>query len=267
MPAKAKRRRLPTRALVPATKFGPRLSIAEQDLVCQLLAEGERPSAVRERLRKEQGTEITTTGVRLYLKSHAGEIEQRRAAWNAGTDKEPLRHKRPRLRELVRWYALLVRECYREVCKPCAGRGWTGPKDDRKRCVPCRATGWALPKQAVAYELGDDVEHEVLRLTGLPPPPGAPLDIWDRALVCLKQIREEVGDAKPERSEAADVLLAAAEAKKAEAFADQMRGLTSAKFIELCVKIGAAREARWAAAQRGGPDGRGTDGRGTKAGK
>lgn len=64
---------------------------------------------------------------------------------------------------------------------------------------------------------------------------------WDRMLLCLKAIRDEVGDAKPERPEAAAALLAAAQAAKVQAYAEQVRRMTSKEFIEAMKVLGAGR--------------------------
>lgn len=251
MPGRSRQSRLPTRV----HKAGRKLSVAEQGLVLDMLARLHRPSEIRERLRRETGTVVGLEAIRRYLKVHAEEIEQRRKAWNAGVDKVPLRHRRARVEEYSRLYSLNIRQFWREVCLVCSGQGCVGgtavPGAARRRCRPCRGTGWTLPGGVAAYEIGDDLESEVLRLTGMPPPPGMDSEAWDRAMRCLRQISEEVGDARPERGEAAETLLAAAEAEQRRAYADQVRRMTSSQFVELCARMTAEREARWEAQQAG----------------
>ncbi len=242
---KVQAKKYPALPLKARSGLGRKLSLSQRSFVLDLLAQGQRPSAVREKLRREQGVEVSLPTICGYVTSHREELAQRRREWNKGLDKVHLRHRRARVEELARAYSLLLRECYREMCGECLGAGIRRISGHRTvRCSTCKGRKWVLPKDAVAYDLGDDGAATAPRLGNVPAPPGMSLEAWDRMAAILKQIREEVGDARPERPEAADALLAAAQAAERQAYAEQIKRMTSEQFIEALKQLGAGREAK-----------------------
>lgn len=222
-----------------ASKRGPKLTIAQQDHVLMLLSQGYKPTRVCELLATEQGVAISSGAIRGYLKTHKDEIAQRREQWNSEIESVPLRYRRTRLEELVRLYSLTLREFYRLPCKSCNGLG----SKAGSFCMSCKGLGWSLPRDAVAYEIGENVESDALRLSQAPPPPNFDAAAWDRAMSCLKEIREEVGDSvdkkRRDNVEEAETL---ARTAAMQSLKQRIDSLTSTEFIGLLRDMGQRRE-------------------------
>ena len=177
-----------------------KLSVAERDMVLTMLARGTRVPDIRNWLREQQGTEITAAGLHLYKKSHEAEIASRRKLYLSDMDAVPLRYRAVRLRELARMYELAMRQHYRERCPDCLGSGVMRVLGEKKgdmvsiRCEKCHGFGLVLPPEAQDYQLGDDVMQDAQRLEGMRSPIGWSAEAWEKQLICLKEIREEVGD-------------------------------------------------------------------------
>ncbi len=225
-----------------------KLSVAEKDLVLDELAKGRRPKETADWLRRATGTAVTLHLIASYLRTHADEIAKRRRAWSAGAlDQMHLRYRGARVGELIAAYALLVRQCFREMCPTCAGSGLVavGKKDNvtTGRCAGCKGRRWVVSKDADAYTLGDDVGASARRLMGMAVPPDFPLSVWDRMQSILKQIGEEVGDTKAERSASVEDLEAVSKATLRQAYAKALEQMTPEQRVEVMMRLGGARPA------------------------
>jgi hypothetical protein len=239
-----KKSNLPTRGIKAKASKTRKLSMAEMNWVMDALATGLSPREVRERLWKETGTDVTRNAIAAYLKTHAHEIALRRKAWNENVlDKVQLRFSGARVLELANAYRLLYRQFFREVCKECIGEGKTLKPGsvttpfqmltiaDYQRCEICRGRRWIIPKRLEIYSLGDDVLMGAVRIAALSQPPGFDPVIWDKMAAILRQIREEVGDAKPEKSSSSEELEAIARAAAYQSFKERVDNMTTEEFI------------------------------------
>lgn len=238
---RAKRRTVVALPLRAKGYMGRKLSIAQQNFALDVhVREGLGPAALRERLREETGTAVSANALQGFLTRRHDEIVARKRLWNDQIDVVHLRHRRGRLDELVRMYALLVRQLSLEMCKTCLGRG-VGVDSQGKalRCKTCLGRGTMVPKGVLhAYALGEDVGASALRLASGCPPAGCDLTVWDRMMACLREIRDEVGDTKvrmvidPEEAERL------ADAKVRTAWADKVTKMSSQDFLGLLRKMG-----------------------------
>jgi hypothetical protein len=230
--------KLPARRRAFLPTKGPKLSIAQQDYVLSLLAQGYKPGRIRNILREEQGVEIGEGAIRAYLIVHKDELRQRRELWNQEIEAVPLRYRRTRLDELVRLYSLTLREFYRLPCKKC--KGVIGQRE----CKDCQGLGWTLPKDVEAWEIGtESVELDVLRLSQMSSPPRFAREAWDRALECLREIREEVGDSQDKkRKDSTEEMETLSRIAAMTAMKEKVATLTSTEFVGLMLEMAKSRQ-------------------------
>jgi len=238
---RAKRRTVATLPIRSKGYMGRKLSIAQQNFALDLhVREGLGPAALRERLREETGTSVSANALQGFLTRRYEEIVARKRLWNDQIDVVHLRHRRGRLDELVRMYALLIRQLSQEMCQACLGGGVGADlKGKALRCKTCKGRGTVVPKELLlAYELGEDVGASALRLASGRAPVGCDLTVWDRMMVCLREIRDEVGDAKVRVAVDSEEAGRLADAKVRTALADKVAKMSSEEFMGLLRKMG-----------------------------
>ena len=224
-----------------------KLSVAERDMVLTMLARGTRVPEIRNWLREQQGTEITAAGIHAYKKNQAQEIAARRKLYLSDMDAVPLRHRAVRLRELARMYELAMRQHYRERCSDCLGTGVLRVPGEKKgdmvsvRCDKCRGFGLVLPSEAQDYQLGDDVMEDARRLEGMRSPIGWSAEAWEKQLICLKEIREEVGDHVEKKQGSAEEIESLARASALMSFKTMLDKMSSEERIEAMQAVGRLR--------------------------
>ena len=224
-----------------------KLSVAERDMVLTMLARGTRVLEIRNWLREQQGTEITAAGLHLYKKNHEAEIASRRKLYLSDMDSVPLRYRAVRLRELARMYELAMRQHYRERCSDCLGSGALRVPGEKKgdiisvRCEKCHGFGLVLPPEVQDYQLGDDVMEEARRLEGMRSPIGWSAEAWEKQLICLKEIREEVGDHIKVKKGSAEEIESLARASALMSFKTMLDKMSSEERIEAMQAIGRLR--------------------------
>ena len=231
--------RLPVKAKASKSR---KLSLEQQGIACQKLATGLRPRVVAEQMRKEHGVQATPEAYANYLRTHATEIAQYRKSWNENVrDKVHLRFSGARLIELVKAYYMLLRLLFRVMCPTCLGLGLTYTKSKKAsesstthRCRTCKGCKWVVAKEADTYELGDDAAAGALRLATIPMPINVDPAVWDRMAAILRQIREEVGDAKQDKGSSGEDLEAVARIAALQAMSSKLSQMTSEEFSAFC---------------------------------
>jgi hypothetical protein len=233
--------RLPIKANASKSR---KLSLEQQGIACQKLATGLRPRVVAEQMRKEHGVQASPEAYANYLRTHATEIAQYRKSWNENVrDKVHLRFSGARLIELVKAYYMLLRLLFRVMCPTCLGGGVTSIKSKSRkegelsiarRCRTCKGCKWVVAKEADTYELGDDAAAGALRLATIPMPINVDPAVWDRMAAILRQIREEVGDAKQDKGSSGEDLEAVARIAALQAMTSKLSQMTSEEFSAFC---------------------------------
>jgi hypothetical protein len=227
--------RLPIKALSSKSR---KLSIAQKNYVLDLLADGRRPAEIRDLLREEQGTAVTSQAIAAYVKSNRDEIIKRKKLRAEGMETVHLRYRHARLQEHVRLHAILVHQLFKEMCETCLGQGIVAKAGSPQRCKKCKGHKWVAPDRAKAYELGDDYGLTARSLSNSTPPDGCDLDVWDRLVVNLREIGNLVGDAKVRIAIDAEEQERLAKAQERQALAKQVEEMSPEDFKKLLFRLG-----------------------------